>query len=305
MPDVAGGREETERPVGAQAKSKLGRFLAKSNRGKYAALARLAMGTLGVPAVPVRLSFGAWWLAGQGTLDERLLNGEFETSELRFVESYLQPGMTVLDIGAHHGLYSVLAAKRVGKNGRVRSFEPSPRECKFLKHNLRINRCRNVQIENFALGSGSGQGVLFLVEGAEDVCNSLRPPAAEVTTTKVSVEVRPLDEYLEQQRIEKVDFIKLDVEGAELEVLRGAKRLLSSVNRPVILAEVQDMRTAPWGYRAEEVIRYLEEFGFCWYGLSESGGLTPLDTKAMVYDGNFVACPEEKSTVSFFAEYRG
>jgi FkbM family methyltransferase len=292
IPDVAGRREETGRPVGAQAKSKLGRFLAKSNRGKYAALARLAMGTLRVPAVPVRLPFGAWWLAGRGTLDERLLNGKFETSELRFVESYLQPGMTVLDIGAHHGLYSLLAAQRVGKNGRVRSFEPSPRECKFFRQNLRINRCRNVQIENFALGSGPGRAELFLVEGAEDVCNSLRPPAAEVKTTKVSVEVRPLDEYLEERKIEKVDFIKLDVEGAELEVLRGAKRLLSSASRPVILAEVQDIRTASWGYRAAEIIRYLEEFGFCWYSLSESGDLIALDTKAIEYDGNFVACPE-------------
>jgi len=120
----------------------------------------------------------------------------------------------------------------------------------------------------------------------------LRPPAAEVTTTKVSVEVRSLDQYLEQQKIERVDFIKLDVEGAELEVLRGAKQLLSSANRPVILAEVQDIRAAPWGYRAEEVIRYLEELGFSWYRLSETGNLIALDTKATVYDGNFVACPD-------------
>ena len=284
---------EAHQPIRMPAKSKLGRFLNKSNRGKYAALARLAMRTLHVPVVPVRLSFGAWWLAGRGTLDERLLNGDFESSELRFVESYLQAGMTVLDIGAHHGLYSLLAAKRVGKNGRVRSFEPSPRECKFFRQNLRVNRCRNVQVESFALGSSAGRAELFLVEGAEDVCNSLRPPAAEVTTRKVTVEVRSLDEYLEQQKIGKVDFIKLDVEGAELEVLRGAMRLLSSEERPVILAEVQDIRTAPWGYRAEEIIRYLEKLGFGWYGLSEGGNLIALDTTAKSYDGNYVACPKE------------
>ena len=294
MPGGGEKSDETRQPFKAQANSKLGRFLAKSNRGKYAALARLAMRTLRVPAVPVRLSFGAWWLAGLGTLDERLLNGEFETSELRFVESYLEAGMTVLDIGAHHGLYSLLAAKRVGKNGRVRSFEPSPRECKSLKQNLRINRCRNVQVESFALGSSAGRAELFLVEGAEDVCNSLRPPAAEVAVAKVPVEVRSLDEYLEQQRIKKVDFIKLDVEGAELEVLRGASRLLRSAERPVILAEVQDVRTEPWGYRAKEIIRHLESLKYCWYSLAETGRLVPLDTRASSYDGNFVACPEGK-----------
>ena len=299
MAEEAVKREESHQPTRVQAKSKLGRFLNKSKRGKYAALARLTMRTLRVPAVPVRLSFGAWWLAGRGTLDERLLNGDFESSELRFVESYLQAGMTVLDIGAHHGLYSLLAAKRVGRNGRVRSFEPSPRERKSFKRNLRINGFRNVQIESFALGSSAGRAELFLVEGAEDVCNSLRPPAAEVTTTKVSVEVRPLDEYLQRQKIEKVDFIKLDVEGAELEVLRGAKRLLSSAERPMILAEVQDIRTAPWGYRAEEIIRHLEELGFGWYGLSEAGSLIALDTTATSYDGNYVACPNERRRSGF------
>ncbi len=65
--------------------------------------------------MPVRLSYGAWWLAGPGSLDERLLNGDFESAELKFVERYLRPEMVVFDIGAHHGLYSVLAAKCVGR----------------------------------------------------------------------------------------------------------------------------------------------------------------------------------------------
>ena len=240
------------------AHSKIGRFPAKSGREKYATLAKLVMRTLHVPAMPVRLSYGAWWLAGPGLLDERLLNGDFETRELKFVQCYLRPGMTVFDIGAHHGLYSVLAAKCVGEKGRVRSFEPSPRERKYLKQNLGINHCHNVTVESFALGSSTGQTELFLVEGDKDGCNSLRPPSVEVTSQKVPVEMQTLDEYLQKQKIEKVDFIKLDVEGGELEVLRGATRLLQSAERPIILVEVEDIRTAPWGYRAEMIIRHLE-----------------------------------------------
>jgi FkbM family methyltransferase len=273
--------------------SKIKRFLSKSKRGKYEALARLAVRAVGIP-VPIRLSFGMWWLAGPGALDEGVLNGDFETAELRFAQKHLQAGMTVLDIGAHHGLYSLLASRQVGKTGRVRSFEPSPRERKFLKKNLAINRCRNVQVESFALGSQTGKADLFLVDGREDGCNSLRPPAGAITTSLVTVEVRSLDEYLEQERIEKVDFIKLDVEGAEIEVLRGATRLLQSAGRPVILAEVQDIRTEPWGYRAEEIIRFLEKLGFTWHGLSEAGEVVQLDTRATKYDGNYVACPEGK-----------
>src|SRR5882762_5614149 len=276
------------------ATSKIGRFLAKSRRGKYASLAKLVMRTLRVPAVPVRLSYGAWWLAGPGLLDERLLNGGFETAEIKFVERYLKPGMVVMDIGAHHGLYSLLAAKCVGGSGRVCSFEPSPRERKYLKRNLIINHCRNVTVESIALGSGAGRTELFVVEGDKDCCNSLRPPSEQVRSQKVPVEIQALDEYLKNERIDKVDFIKLDVEGGELEVLRGAGQLLRSPDRPVILAEVEDIRTAAWGYRAEEVIRYLDGLGFRWYGLTEIGGLMPLDTSARSYDRNYVACPEER-----------
>jgi hypothetical protein len=120
--------------------------LGKSNRGKYAALARLAMRTFRVPAMPVLLSYGAWWLAGPGSLDERLWNGDFESAELKFVER-LRPGMVAFDIGAHHGLYSVLAAKCAGEQGQVRSFVSSLRERKYLKQNLGINHCHNVTVE--------------------------------------------------------------------------------------------------------------------------------------------------------------
>lgn len=90
------------------------------------------MQTFRAPAMPVLLSYGAWWLAGPGSLDERLLNGDFETAELKFVER-LRPGMVAFDIGARHGLYSVLAAKCAGEQRQVRSLESSPRERKYLK----------------------------------------------------------------------------------------------------------------------------------------------------------------------------
>ena len=142
------------------------------------------MRTLHVPAMPVRLSYGARWLAGPGLPDERLLSGDFETREPKFVQRYLRPGMVVFDIGADHGPYSVLAAKCLGEKGRVRSFEPSPRERKYLKQNLSINHCHNVTVESLALGSRAGRAELFLVEGDEDGCNSLRPPSVAVTSRK-------------------------------------------------------------------------------------------------------------------------
>jgi FkbM family methyltransferase len=228
-----------------------------------------------------------------------MLRGRFEKAELGFVESYLRIGMTVLDIGAHHGFYTLLAARKVGSAGRVIAFEPSPRERKFLAWNLGINRCNNVSVESFALGATDGVATLFLVEGEQTGCNSLREPASDVADArvKVTVKVRCLDRVLAERMIQEVDFIKLDAEGAELEILKGAGNLLAQTSRPVMLVEVQDVRTRPWGYEAWEIIAFLKERDYLWFQPVEHGRLEPVEPGQRRFDGNFVAIPHEKSGV--------
>jgi FkbM family methyltransferase len=244
--------------------------------------------------LPVRLPFGAWWLARNDFIASSLFCGGFEISECSFVESLLRPGMVVLDIGAHNGLYTLLASKCVGPNGRVFAFEPSPRERKALRWNIRLNRCKNVVIEDLALGNGEGEDSLYVVQGHETGCNSLRPPALSGITTAVPVRVNSLDQWLTTNKVKTVDFIKLDVEGGELSVLQGAQRLLESAPRPVILAEVQDIRTKPWDYPAREIIRHLSSKGYKWFSLTADGAVSPLDVHAETFDGNFVAIPGER-----------
>src|SRR6202022_4832032 len=106
-----------------------------------------------------------WWLAEKSALDDDLVQEGFEDAEIAFVHRLLRPGMTVLDAGAHHGLYTLLASKRVGKQGRVIAFEPSPRERKRLRRHLRVNRCKNVDVQSCALGDQGREADLFLVEG--------------------------------------------------------------------------------------------------------------------------------------------
>jgi hypothetical protein len=90
-----------------------------------------------------------------------------------------------------------------------------------------------------------------------------------------------------------VDFAKLDVEGAELDVLKGALRLLNTVPRPVLLVEVYDIRTQPWGYQAREIVGFLEELGYRWFELLNSGSIRPVAATLQVYDANLVAVPRE------------
>ncbi|HET9995786.1 MAG TPA: FkbM family methyltransferase [Candidatus Acidoferrum sp.] len=271
------------------------RFLASPARRKYFALANRARRILPGMPIPLRLPFGAWWLAERSALDEELIYNQFEKMETRFAERLLRPGMTAIDIGAHHGLYTLLLSKRVGRQGRVVAFEPSPRECERLKKHLRWNRCSNVELVPCALGEEPGETDLFLVEGYQDWCNSLRPPAVGGPAKTVRVSVRRLDDALAERNISKVDFIKLDVEGAELSVLHGAMRLLQSESRPAILAEVQDIRTLPWGYGAREILQFLIRMNYRWFAIAAKGALLPVSCHQESYDANLVALPVERA----------
>ena len=141
---------------------RVGRFLASPLRKKYITLAnRARMIFPGMP-IPLRLPFGAWWLAGKSALDHELIYNEFERMETEFVKRLLRRDMTVVDAGAHHGLYTLLASKRVGWDGKVIAIEPSPRECQRLEKHLRMNRCSNTELVPCALGEDPGETDLFL-----------------------------------------------------------------------------------------------------------------------------------------------
>jgi FkbM family methyltransferase len=271
------------------------KFLSKPASAKYAAFARRVRRIFPRIRIPLRLPFGAWWIAGSGAIDRELLTNGFENAELTLVEKLLQTGMTVLDIGAHHGLYTLLASKRVGSTGKVVAFEPSARERTRLLRHLRLNNSHNVTLEPMALGSEAGEADFFLVDYFEDACNSLRPPTVHSTTHRVRVPVFRLDDVLEKLGVRTVDFMKLDVEGAERDVLAGAPRLLTSSPRPLILVEVSDLRTSPWGYDAREILQSLVQLGFETFTFSPKGTIRPISAELCSYDSNVLAIPSERS----------
>jgi FkbM family methyltransferase len=296
MAEPRGGRDPWTK-LSAQPetfRARVRRFLAKPARLRYIALANRVRRVVRSMPIPLRLSCGAWWLVERGALDRELMQDGFETAEAAFVARLLRPGMTVLDVGAHHGLYTLLASKLVGRGGRVIAFEPSSRERRRLARHLWINRCGNVEVQACALGDHNGEADFYLVEGMHDWCNSLRAPNIEERTSKVRVEVRRLDDVLEGIEWPRVDFIKLDVEGAELSFLHGARRMLSADMRPAILVEVQDVRTAPWGYAAREIVRCLADAGYGWFALADDGSLESISSELSSYDGNLVALPHER-----------
>jgi FkbM family methyltransferase len=225
-------------------------------------------------------------------IGDSIIQGGYEVAESNFVGRFVKPGMTVLDIGAHRGFHSLLLSKKVGRNGRLLSFEPSPADAKRLRLHLRINFCSNAEVFECALGEEDEAAELYVVP-KNSVLNSLRPPDTEYRASTKTVAVKRLDNALSQAHVERVDFVKLDVEGGELSVLKGAQRLLSSTPRPLILCEVLEQRTRPWGYPARLIIEYLLQMGFVWFELSDKAELQPIASEQSEFNGNFVAVPSE------------
>jgi len=244
--------------------------------------------------LPVKLPFGAWWLAEHDFCGVAIILGGFEDAERTFVGNFLRSGMVVIDVGAHHGFYTLLASKKVGPAGRVLAFEPSPRERKKLLRHLRLNLCLNVKIWDCALGRAAGNAELFIIDGTQTGCNSLRPPNSVQPTKSVPVRLESLDECMEREGIEHIDFIKMDVEGAEMEVLNGATRLLDRRPRPVLMCEVYDIRTAPWGYPARAIVDFVSQRGFRWFSLTDDHKLRLVASESTEFAGNYVAVPEER-----------
>jgi len=243
-----------------------------------------------------RLEPGFWWLAWEDVIRDSVLDGTFEAGERKFVQRFLQPGMTVLDIGAYYGLYTLTASICVGVNGQVIAFEPSPFQRKRLRWHLRINRCRNVLVENVALGKEESEQTLFSVPGESAGYSGLRSPEVGANVEPISVQVKALDKYLHMSQIHTVDLIKIDVEGGELDVFRGAAELLGERSRPLILCELEDVRTAAWGHRARDTAAFVEGFGYRWFRTTQDGSLALWDGGTACDERNFVAVPPERMT---------
>jgi FkbM family methyltransferase len=148
-------------------------------------------------------------------------------------------GKTVFDLGGYQGIYTLFFARAVGANGRVITFEPNPLNSEAIHQNVELNGFNNVILKQIALSDRAGRAdLLFPVR--EPARGTLRADyqahlAQHFESRKVSVTLDTLDNQLEY--LPAPDFIKIDVEGAELEVLRGMTRLLGE-RRPALFIEV-------------------------------------------------------------------
>jgi FkbM family methyltransferase len=207
----------------------------------------------------------------KGELTEFLALGPlFERTEMKLVAKLLKPRMKVVDAGANIGLYSLLAAKCVGADGQVWAFEPSQTTFRFFVDNLALNGVSNVETHRLALSDVKGELTLRAEQGFGDLYRHLdySGNASEGDAVE-SVAVVTLDDFASSQKIDQIDFLKIDVEGGELCLLKGAKQLLSRSPNVVVMFESEEDWCQRSGCTAEDTFDLLRSLGFGLYSWSK------------------------------------
>jgi FkbM family methyltransferase len=190
--------------------------------------------------------------------------GTYEEEEVKKIFKYIKRGMTVFDIGAHIGYFTLLMAHLVGPDGLVFAFEPNPITYAQLKSNIAINPHLNdgrIEILRTALGEDkSVQSFFCPVSGSEGLAG-LKDTKRALINEVIEVQVDTLDNFAVTHNVKKIDFVKMDIEGAEYDVLKGSEKVLNELH-PIILFEACELNTKPYGYRVFEELHYLEQRGY-------------------------------------------
>lgn len=191
--------------------------------------------------------------------------GQWEPMETQLILNRLCPQAVFLDIGANCGWFSLCVGKQF-PTAAVHAFEPVPQTFQTLQFNIQLNGVRNVQANNMGLWDSASE--LHFTNDLGPM-NHIIPQA---DASSVSVRCIELDKYVQQTALTRVDFIKCDVEGAELHVLRGANRTLEQFG-PAVLLENEDRLTKAFGYTPADVVQFLLDRGYRYSVITEEGSM--------------------------------
>jgi FkbM family methyltransferase len=224
-----------------------------------------------------------------------LLIRRHETETLAHLDTLVQPGMTMLDIGAHVGYYSCRYAKQLGTNGRIFAFEPHPRTFATLQHNMRklpqvtavqmalAEQEGTAELHDYLMMSASGslhydESMVALQKSQthdSDIAPRIDQPFAAQTFT---VQTTAVDDFLAAQGITQVDLVKMDIEGAEIGALRGMCRTIANSPNLVLVMEYNPQALKAFGHNPIAALEEVQKFGFSQMQAIEADGrLTTLN----------------------------
>lgn len=207
--------------------------------------------------------------------------------ETDFVRRYLRPGMNALDIGAGYGAYTLLAAQRVGKTGHVWAVEPSEKTCVFLQNSIDANSLRNITILRHGMSRTSGEAYFRMY--TESTANCIVQDEDSASTAR-TIPVKSLDDLCRDTAWSRIDFLKIDAEGMELEILGGGRDFFRTHSPLVMFEFIHGGRIDP------NLLSAFENLGSGLYRLVPGVGVLvpfrledPMDTNFFL---NLFACPK-------------
>ena len=193
--------------------------------------------------------------------------GTYEESEAKIMEEKIKVGNIVVDVGANIGLHTLNMARIVGNTGRVFAFEPDPSNFEILEKNVKINNYQNIILEQKAVGDKNGRTTLYQSDhpGMHRIF-----PQTKQAKGQVQVALTSLDKYfIDSNLADKINFIKIDVEGLEFSVLKGMKNILKNNKKIKILFEFMPKNTMEAGFTPIELLNYLTSHDFKLYCIDE------------------------------------
>lgn len=191
--------------------------------------------------------------------------GEYEKIEKKFLinseadTKVLNDGEIIFDIGANYGFYSLNIANKY-PNSKIYAFEPIKYTFDILCENISINNLNNIIPYNFGFGKENTVAIFNFNQdnsGSTSMINILERDDSE----KIECPIYTLDSFVKKNNINKIDFIKCDVEGAEFFVFQGGKNILEKYI-PIIFAEMLRKWSAKFGYHPNDIIMYMKNFGY-------------------------------------------
>ena len=192
-----------------------------------------------------------------------LRTGQWQPEIWDSIAPRLSEGSVFLDVGAHIGYFSMKAATKVGKSGHVLAFEPNPETLKLLRDNVIANRAENVLVEAVACTDREQMLTLYAGPSINTGMSSIdsRNVPLEGAPRSYSVRGRPIDDVIRELNLTRVDAIKVDVEGAEVYVLRGAIDTLKRFH-PKLVVEVVPEQLANLGTTRDDLTSLIKDAGY-------------------------------------------
>ncbi len=190
----------------------------------------------------------------------------FERNELGFVDKYLKENDIFVDVGANIGLFSIIAGKKVGINGKVFGFEPVEKSSIRYNSNMKLNQINNAKCYQIALSDSEGINEMNISKDGFDAWNSFVTPSMGNKFIRKEVTVSTIDQIFKNEHFPiGITLMKIDVEGWESKVISGGSKLFKSENAPVLLVEFTDKNANSAGFSCEELYKQICSFGYSIY----------------------------------------